>query len=98
MGQLARIEARWQHGCAGPGAALTEQLVGAQGRLLAGRVGVEVKTGGGRNDVVRQLTRYAHCPEVDELVLVTTRAKHHHMPAEVAGKPVHLVSLIGAAL
>ena len=66
--------------------------------LLVGRVGIEVKTDGGRNDVVRQLTRYAHCPELDELVLVTTRTKHHHMPAEVAGKPLHLVSLIGAAL
>jgi hypothetical protein len=66
--------------------------------LLVGRVGIEVKTDGGRNDVVRQLTRYAHCPELDELVLVTTRTKHHHMPVEVAGKPLHLVSLIGAAL
>jgi hypothetical protein len=66
--------------------------------LLADRVGIEVKTDGGRNDVVRQLTRYAHCPELDEIVLVTTRTKHHYMPAKVAGKPLHLVSLIGAAL
>lgn len=66
--------------------------------LLAGRVGIEVKTNGGWADVIRQLTRYAHCSELDELVLVTTRTKHHHLPSEVVGKPLHLVSLIGAAL
>lgn len=66
--------------------------------LMAGRVGIEVKTNGGWADVIRQLTRYAHCVEIDELVLVTTRTKHHHLPSEAAGKPLHLVSLIGAAL
>jgi len=66
--------------------------------LLVGRVGIEVKTDGGRNDVIRQLMRYAHCDELDELVLVTTRTKHHHMPTEVVGKSLRLVSLIGASL
>ncbi len=61
-------------------------------------VGVEVKIDGSWADVTRQLTRYAKCPEITELVLVTTRSKHHHIPSVLEGKPVHLVSLIGAAL
>lgn len=75
-------------------------LAGGLGRidLVEGRVGIEVKTAGGRADVLRQLQRYAHADELDELVLVTTRTKHHHMPAVLGGKPLHLVSLIGAAL
>jgi len=66
--------------------------------LVVDRVGIEVKTDGGRADVLRQLQRYAHAAEIDELVLVTTRTKHHHVPNEIGGKPLHLVSLIGAAL
>jgi len=61
-------------------------------------VGVEVKIDGSWAAVVRQLQRYAKCPEITELVLVTSRSKHHRIPTELEGKPVHLVSLIGAAL
>jgi hypothetical protein len=61
-------------------------------------VGIEVKIDGSWANVVRQLIRYAKCPEISELVLVTTRAKHHHVPDTLEGKPVHLLSLIGAAL
>lgn len=66
--------------------------------VLAGTVGIEVKIAGGWADVVRQLTRYAKCEEISALVLVTSRAKHHNMPAELRGKPVHVVSLIGSGL
>jgi len=61
-------------------------------------VGLEVKVDGSWADVLRQLTRYAKCDEIKELILVTTRAKHHHLPAALEGKPLHLLSLIGAAL
>jgi hypothetical protein len=61
-------------------------------------VGLEVKIDGSWADVVRQLTRYAKCPEIHELILVTTRVRHHHLPAALEGKPIHLLSLIGAAL
>jgi hypothetical protein len=57
-----------------------------------------VKIAGTWANVVRQLTRYAKCPEIAALVLVTTRVAHHHLPADIEGKPVHLLSLIGAAL
>lgn len=66
--------------------------------LLAGPVGIEVKTNGSRVDVIRQLTRYAHCDEVDQLILVTTRTRHHKLPPTVADVPLQLVSLVGASL
>lgn len=66
--------------------------------LLAGRTGIEVKLEGSWANVIRQLTRYAKCPEIESLVLVTTRAKHHKLPDQLCGKPLHLVSLIGAGL
>lgn len=66
--------------------------------LTDDHIGIEVKVAGTWANVVRQLTRYAKCDDVDELVLVTTRVAHHHIPADLEGKPVHLISLIGAAL
>lgn len=61
-------------------------------------VGIEVKVDGSWANVVRQLIRYAKCDEVTELILVTTRVRHHSIPTVIDGKPVHLLSLIGAAL
>lgn len=66
--------------------------------LLAGGVGIEVKIDGSWASVMRQLTRYAKCPEIVSLVLVTTRVKHHRLPDQLCGKPLSLVSLIGAGL
>jgi hypothetical protein len=66
--------------------------------MIAGRTGIEVKLEGSWANVIRQLTRYAKCPEIESLVLVTTRAKHHKLPDQLCGKPLNLVSLIGAGL
>ena len=66
--------------------------------LLVGRVGVEVKIEGTSANVTRQLTRYAQCPEIDELILVTTRAAHRGIPNTLHGKPVHTIILTGGAL
>lgn len=76
------------------------KLTGTLGRidLMCGDVGIEVKIDGQLNAVTRQLMRYTHDPRIRELVLVTTRAKHHQIPEELNGKAIHLVSLIGAAL
>ena len=63
-----------------------------------GWLGIEVKIKGSTADVVRQLTRYAACPELSELILVTTRAKHHQVPRVLNNKAVHLVSLVEAGL
>lgn len=59
--------------------------------LLVGRVGVECKIAGSGEAVLRQLTAYARCPAVEELVLVTRRAVHRGMPKLVAGVPLHVV-------
>lgn len=39
--------------------------------IMAGTVGIEIKVKGSRNDIYRQLQRYAALPEVDALILVT---------------------------
>jgi len=66
--------------------------------LMAGHTGIEVKIDGSWANVIRQLTRYAKCTEIESLVLVTTRAKHHHLPTQLCNKPLSLVSLVGSAL
>lgn len=65
--------------------------------LLTDRVGIEVKTAGRADAVLRQLRRYADSDRVDALILVTTRARHR-VPGVLNGKPVAVVSLAGAAL
>jgi hypothetical protein len=66
--------------------------------LLVGSTGIEVKIDGSYSSVLRQLTRYAACPELTELILVTTRSKHHLLPATIGTTPVRCVSLIGFGL
>lgn len=58
-------------------------------------VGVEVKWRGAGPAVRRQLERYAACPELDAIVLATTRATHLHLAGELGGKPVVVATLIG---
>lgn len=59
-------------------------------------VGVEVKIASSLPAVIRQLDRYAACPEIDDLILITTRSKHHRTPRLIGarGIRVHLVSLV----
>jgi len=57
--------------------------------LVLGRIGVELKIKGSRNDVWRQLERYAASPRIEELVLATTLHRHVlTLPPSIAGKPV----------
>lgn len=76
-----------------------EVLLSARDRvdLLVGRVAVEVKVAGTNAGVFRQLVRYAGSGDVDELVLVTTRRRHSAIPRDVAGKPLTVVQVGGAA-
>lgn len=64
--------------------------------LMVGRVGIEVKVAGKPEAVMRQLVRYSESPEVDALILVTARARHGWGDGEVGGKPVRVVSVLGA--
>lgn len=56
---------------------------------------VEVKVAGSRNPILRQLGRYAAHPNVDALVLASSRRTLlHYMPMELHSKPV-AVALVG---
>lgn len=66
--------------------------------FLIESIGVEVKIGGQRISVIRQLQRYLSAAEVGAIVLVTTKAAHLNIPAVLANKPVLIASMLGAGL
>lgn len=60
--------------------------------FLVGDVGVEIKNGKPSAKALRaQLTRYAQCPTLAALVVVSWRGVA--LPPLLAGKPVHALSL-----
>ena len=60
--------------------------------LMCGGVGVEIKRGKPEKaKLIRQLTRYALCPQVESLILVVERSVD--VPHSVAGKTVKTVCL-----
>ena len=60
--------------------------------LMCGGVGIEVKRGAvDKARILRQLTRYAACPRVTGLILVTE--KTGPVPHTLCGKPVRLLCL-----
>jgi hypothetical protein len=66
--------------------------------FLVGDVAIEVKVDSSTSSVTRQLWRYAKLPEVNHLILVTTRSKHKNMPDEMNGKPLYVVYLLNSFL
>lgn len=65
--------------------------------LAAGGLGIEVKIGGRRADLLRQLYRYAGHQAIGELLVVTSLTRHlAGAPAELLGKPVRWAYLAGA--
>lgn len=63
--------------------------------LCESGVGIEVKLDGSLTDLVRQLHGYAQCPEVAQLVVVTSRLRLSRLPEEISGKRVQVVALLG---
>ncbi|MBQ2953069.1 MAG: hypothetical protein IJE07_05885 [Clostridia bacterium] len=60
--------------------------------LMCGSVGVEIKRGAvDKARVLQQLSRYAACPQVTALILVTE--KTIPLPHAIGGKPVRLLCL-----
>ena len=60
--------------------------------LMCGGVGIEVKRGAvDKARILRQLTRYAACPRVTGLILVTEKTVP--VPHTLCGKPVRLLCL-----
>lgn len=67
--------------------------------FMAGTVAIEVKTAFSKNEVMRQIARYAGHDACSEIVLVTNRAIHLSIPDRLNGKKVVICSLIiGGAL
>ncbi|GIH95403.1 hypothetical protein ACFFMN_22835 [Planobispora siamensis] len=65
--------------------------------LMTGTVGIEVKVNGRASEVMRQVARYAACPDITALVLITSRAAHRTLDRTIGtdgtvnGKPVTIV-------
>ncbi len=65
----------------------------ADGRIdfLVGSIGIEVKVDGSDMSVARQLLRYAKCPEVSGLLLITTRRRHLSLPKTLGGVQIDVL-------
>lgn len=61
--------------------------------FLIGRLGVEVKTGGGKSPLIRQLHRYAASYFIDELLVITTAPALAALPTSLNGKPIRALVL-----
>lgn len=56
-----------------------------------GKVGIECKIAGAKTTVLRQLIRYASFPDVEEIILVTTKSSHRELDGEVVqGKRIRV--------
>lgn len=65
--------------------------------LVSGGLGIEVKIGGRRADLLRQVYRYAEHEAIAELLVVTSLTRHiAGAPAAIRGKPVRWAYLAGA--
>lgn len=67
--------------------------VGERIDFLVENVGIEVKVKGSKSTLLRQMLRYAMCPEIHGLIIATTLARHRGVPPTLNGKPITLVYL-----
>ena len=64
--------------------------------FLVGSLGIEIKVGGSMTELLRQVHRYLEYPEIQEMLIITSRIKHAGLPKEINGKRVvvyHLLEL-----
>jgi len=52
------------------------------------KYGIELKVKGSVSEVLRQLHRYAQCPDIAALILVTARARLAFAPMSINGRPL----------
>ena len=55
------------------------------------KLGIELKVKGSPSQVLRQLHRYAQCPDVAALILLTARARLAFSPMQINGRAVFAV-------
>jgi hypothetical protein len=58
-----------------------------------GRLAIECKISGSAADLTRQAARYLSRPELDGLLVVTTRSRHQALPSTLVGKPLRVLWL-----
>jgi hypothetical protein len=63
--------------------------------FLVGGVGIEVKCEGGLSAVARQLLRYTIHPQIESILLVSSRSQLSVVPSMLGGKPVQVLVLLG---
>jgi hypothetical protein len=61
--------------------------------LPGANIGIELKVKGGPSEVIRQVHRYAQCPAINALILVTGRARLASLPDTINGKQIVKVTL-----
>jgi hypothetical protein len=75
---------------------LREHRLSARDRpdFMVGGVAIEVKIDQGWHSVLRQLSRYAVHPKVQEILLVTARMQHLAVPEAIQGKPLVVCAIL----
>jgi hypothetical protein len=80
----------------------TEVILGPRDRVdfwIDVGIALEVKVDGSLSLVTRQLHRYAQYERVNEIILVTSRRLHDHLPTMfMNGKRIHVIVVRGAGL
>jgi hypothetical protein len=61
--------------------------------LPKARIGIELKVKGSPSQILRQLYRYAQCPSVTSLLLITSRPRLNPIPLFIHGKPLAVLSV-----
>jgi hypothetical protein len=51
------------------------------------KIGIELKVKGSPSQVLRQLYRYAHSPDISALILLTARTRLAFSPMQINGRP-----------
>lgn len=63
--------------------------------LVEGSIGVECKIDGGPSAVLEQLLRYAGEPNIESLILITSRSTHRFTETALLGKPFTVIWAAG---
>ena len=61
--------------------------------FMIGNTGLEVKVDGSLAGITRQLWKYSLFPQIQNLILVTTKMQHRRLPLQMNGKDLFVVCL-----